>query len=344
MARNQDRVTLKDIAHAAGVGVATVDRVINGRAPVTPETAARVMSAAEDLGFHAQRLMRQRLAALAPVRKLGFILQKENKRFYRRLAEELSASAASLTDVRATAEISFVGSLSPDDLAQEIRRVGPKVDALGVVAIEHPKVTDAITGFSEGIPVFSLLSPISSVGAEGYIGIDGRKAGRTAGWAMARLVPKNANVGLLIGSHRYLGHEALEAGFRGYMREIAPSVTVRDSVVYLDDREVAYEAASELIAGARDLKGIYHAGGGTSGVVRALEESGRTHEIVYVCHELGPETALGLQDGTVDFVLETPVKEIAVVATRAMAAALRQGRAASPPGHVAFRLFTPENL
>ncbi|MGI9435856.1 MAG: LacI family DNA-binding transcriptional regulator [Geminicoccaceae bacterium] len=44
-----ERITLKDIADQAGVGVATVDRVLNGRAPVSAKTAARVLQAAETL-------------------------------------------------------------------------------------------------------------------------------------------------------------------------------------------------------------------------------------------------------------------------------------------------------
>ena len=38
-----------DVARAAGVGVATVDRVINRRAAVRPQTAQRVLEAAEQL-------------------------------------------------------------------------------------------------------------------------------------------------------------------------------------------------------------------------------------------------------------------------------------------------------
>lgn len=40
------RVTYRDIPATAGVGVATVDRVLNLRAPVTSETASRVLAAA----------------------------------------------------------------------------------------------------------------------------------------------------------------------------------------------------------------------------------------------------------------------------------------------------------
>ena len=47
------RPTIADLAHASGVSVATVDRVLNGRLPVREQTALRVVAAAESIGYHA---------------------------------------------------------------------------------------------------------------------------------------------------------------------------------------------------------------------------------------------------------------------------------------------------
>jgi len=51
------RATLVDIAEAAEVSVATVDRVLNDRLPVRYETALRVVEAAERVGYHAAGLL-----------------------------------------------------------------------------------------------------------------------------------------------------------------------------------------------------------------------------------------------------------------------------------------------
>lgn len=50
MARNQ-RVTIKDVAQAAGVSTQTVSRVINLRPDVSPETKERVQKVIDDLGY-----------------------------------------------------------------------------------------------------------------------------------------------------------------------------------------------------------------------------------------------------------------------------------------------------
>ncbi len=335
------RATMADVARVAGVGIATVDRVLNNRAPVSEKRALRVLKAAERVDYHAQGLLRRRIEEMAPVRKLGFVLQNQEKWFYRTLGAALSERAAELRDIQATVEIEFVKRLSPDDLASAIAGLRGRVDAVGVVAIDHPLVHRAISDSARNsVPVFSMLSRINSPDIAGYIGIDGRAAGRTAGWMMARCVREPGQIGILIGSHRYIGQEDRETGFRSYMREHAPDRRLRDSFVYLDDAHVAYEAASEIIDAVPDLAGIYHCGGGVSGVVRALRESGK--DTVYICHEITPVARNALRDGLIDLILSTPVEEVAKHAVECMRTAIL-GRPVTQT-HLEFEIYTSENI
>ena len=68
------RPTISDLAEAAGVSVATVDRVLNGRLPVREATARRVYEAATATGYHAAGLIRQRMRQDLPEYRLGFLL------------------------------------------------------------------------------------------------------------------------------------------------------------------------------------------------------------------------------------------------------------------------------
>ena len=51
--------TIRDVAAEAGVSIATVSRALNGRAPIAPETARRVLAAVQALGFRANRTGRE---------------------------------------------------------------------------------------------------------------------------------------------------------------------------------------------------------------------------------------------------------------------------------------------
>src|ERR1700683_2525545 len=106
------RPTVSDLARAAGVSVATVDRVLNQRHPVREGTADRVLRAAESIGYHATALLKQRLRADAPQRPFGFLLQKRDA-FYQQLAEDLQAATRRLKSLRGKAVIEFVSELSP---------------------------------------------------------------------------------------------------------------------------------------------------------------------------------------------------------------------------------------
>lgn len=336
------RVTYRDIAAVAGVGVATVDRVLNRRAQVTAETASRVLAAAEALNYHGRGLMRRRVDQIAPARTLGFVLQKKGKWFYQALAAALRDAAAERREVRAAVEIDFVEGLSPDHLASALCRMCERADAVALVAVNHPTVSAAVA--ASGVPVFALLSRLDAPGLAGYVGIDGRKAGRTAGWAMSRLGAGRGEVGVLIGSYRYLVQEDRESGFRAYLQASAPGIHLRESVLFMDDAALAYEAAAEVLRASAELSGLYHCGGGVEGVIRALAEAGRAREVLYICHERSPAAIAGLLDGTVDLVIESPVETIARTITGAMAYALA-GVAPGAAGHtIPFRLLTAENV
>jgi LacI family transcriptional regulator len=47
----KNRVTIIDLAKAAGVSVSTVDRIMNKRGPVQRATAEHVLSVAQGIGF-----------------------------------------------------------------------------------------------------------------------------------------------------------------------------------------------------------------------------------------------------------------------------------------------------
>lgn len=338
------KVTLKHVADQAGVGVATVDRVLNGRAPVSSETAARVLAAAETLGYRSRWFLRRRIEEMAPAKRLGFILQKSNKWFYQELATKIRSAAEGLRSIRATVDIRFVESLSPPELAQAVTQMASMVDAIALVSLDHPLVRAAIEGAS--VPVYALLSPLSTPAQAGYVGIDNHKAGRTAGWAMATLTGRQGEVGVLIGSHRYLGHKTLAQGFRTYIHQHAPAVQLHDPVVFLDDAALAYEATLELLRARPGLSGIYHCGGGVSGALQAIREAGLPRHLFYICHGRNATTQAALQDGIADLIIDNPIGDIARKITGVMARDIlgKPPQDSKDGGNVPFQLITPENL
>ena len=340
------RATVTDLARVAGVSVATVDRVLNQRHAVREDTARRVLRAAETLDYHATPLLRRRLSEDLPQRTLGFLLQKRSEPFYQGLAAEMEAAVRAAPGVRGRAVVQFMDEVAPTHIAASLREIGPKVDAVAVVAVDHPHVSAAVAALrARGVPTIALLSDLTAEARAGYVGVDGRKAGRTAGWTIARSAPRPGKVGIVVGSHRYLGHEMCEIGFRSYFREHAPDFHVLEAVVNLEERRLAYEASLALLARHADLVGIYVAGGGMEGVIQALRDEATGRRIAMVCHELTPENRAGLIDGVVTMILSTPPSALAGRAVDAMLRALASPAPDFPSQTILpFDVFIAENL
>ncbi|ECD4520261.1 LacI family transcriptional regulator, partial [Salmonella enterica subsp. enterica serovar Virchow] len=95
------RATISDLAEEAGVSVATVDRVLNGRLPVKAGTARRVADAAMRIGFHAANLIDRQANQSGREIRLGFLLQKPEQLFYQQFAAAIEAACQSASGFRA---------------------------------------------------------------------------------------------------------------------------------------------------------------------------------------------------------------------------------------------------
>lgn len=312
------RPTLHDLALAAGVSIATVDRVINRRLPVSDDTAQRVVKAAEDIGYHATSLLKRRIHEM-PVRRFGFLLQKPDA-FYKQLAQELAAASRASQTVEGKPFIEFVDDVVPSIIAERLLLIAQKSHAVAVVAMDHPIVNEAIAAvIAQGKPVFTLLSNINSEAVSGHFGADSRKCGRIAGWTISRMAKKTGKIGILVGSHGYLNQELSEISFRTYMREHAPDFQLLEPIINLDDERIAYEAVRDMVKDNSDLVAIYVSGGGQEGFIQALREFCVPGQLIAVCNESTPATRAALHDGMIDLILGTPFAALARLVVEAMA-------------------------
>ena len=179
------RSSLADVAREAGVSLATVDRVLHGRAGVRERTSARVHEVVQRLGYRpdpaAARLARARDLSL------GFVLPSGSNSFVTMLAEQMHALRPWLAEQRATAAIETVDVFSPDTLANHLAGLRGRHDAVVVVALDHPRVRAAIDDLVDaGTPVVTLVSDVPSSRRAHYVGIDNVAAGRTAAWPLRR--------------------------------------------------------------------------------------------------------------------------------------------------------------
>lgn len=295
------RLTLVDVALEAGVSSATVDRVLHGRSGVKSRTRHAVLDAARRLGYIASD------AASVPspeIVQLDFVLPAGSNSFMRRLAAELRSQSAVRPDI--DGRMHLVEGFNPHTLAAKLGQLEGRSKGVAIIAIDHPTVRDAIRGLARsGVPVVTLVSDIHHVPRIGYVGIDNRTAGRLAGYLMSRFLKQGNNkVALFAGSVSYRGHEEREMGFRHIVSEHPDQLEVVGFSEIQDDDERAYAAAREHLKRHGDLSAIYNVGAGNRGIARALEESGREQEVVFIGHDLTEYTKEYLLSGVMDVVID----------------------------------------
>src|SRR3989338_7232493 len=87
------RPGMAELAQAAGVSIATVDRFLNGREAVREDTRIRITEAAQRIGHPAARRLVPQAADL-PELRFGGLLHKQGQDFYKAFADELHRAVA----------------------------------------------------------------------------------------------------------------------------------------------------------------------------------------------------------------------------------------------------------
>ncbi len=340
------KITMNAIAAAAGVGVATVDRVLNRRAPVRAATEQKVLEAANRLGYRMGPLPLINGVAGAPgsTLRMGFILLSKSYSFYHSLTDALRQHTQPLHPAGSEPRFVWHDINDVDAVVASLYALAEQVDAIGLVALDHPLIRHAIENISRnGVRVYALFSNFSPCGHAGYIGLDDQKAGRTAGWVASHLLHQPGSVGVLVGDHRFTCQESCEMGFRSYLREQDSARRVLEPLKTHETIDGGYHATQQLLEQHADLVLIYAPCGGIEGVIHALRQQPK-RKVALICHGPVKDGELALIDGTITAMIRNRIDDMA-----ARLAQIAQQHVVEPGEHFAqitlpFDVITRENL
>lgn len=339
------RVTAGDVAVAAGVSLATVDRVLNGRSGVRESTVKAVQEAVERLGFRkdqfAANLARGRLYRFA------FLVPRlPHNSFMRRLEEEIERAAASGHDARVLVSLRTYAAFDPCDLATQLASYRDSdVMGVAVVAVDAPEVRDAIARLvADGVAVVTLVSDATPSSRSHFIGPDNIAAGRVGAALLGRFCAgRSGHVLTVAGRMTLRDHAERRLGFAQVIEREFPNLRLLPVVEGLDDGAVAKPMIAAALRDVPDLVGIYSMGAGNRGIVAALEEAGRARDVIAIGHELTPFMREALLSGTFDAAInQDPFDEVrrAVRTLRAIADGERDYR----PKPIRIEIYLKDNL
>jgi LacI family transcriptional regulator len=137
------RSRIADVARAAGVSTATVDRVLHGRANVKSSTAQRVLEAAAALRYLPDAALYEALKP--PPTPIAFLLPAGTNRYLEMLGEAVRQMEDQFAPYNVRCSAHVIESFNPRALAGRLLDLGRRSRGIACMALEHPLVREGST-------------------------------------------------------------------------------------------------------------------------------------------------------------------------------------------------------
>lgn len=329
------KTTLTDVAMRAGVGPATVDRVINERGNVSDEVRKRVLEAARALGLkrilpsahHGTLRVNVILARpeLPLIHRMGF----EFRRLAQRMGHAIALHRTVLEDE------------APATIVAALHRGA--YDAAIVYAQDHPLIRAAIADLAaQNRPVVTMISDLPGSARLAYAGTDHQKAGRSAGYFLGLM----AGPGQVIVLCNHLGIDSHAERLRGLRDQLPGHLTVAEVVEGGDDAVRSEARLKEALRRHPETVAIYNVGAGNRGVVAAIKADILPRPL-FIGHELTAFTHTALREGLMTLTIDQSPELQAQFALEVLLHHFGfDGATVQPPyaSPVPFVLYSPQNL
>ncbi|MEO0860318.1 MAG: LacI family DNA-binding transcriptional regulator [Pseudomonadota bacterium] len=296
-----DRPTTRDLAKAAGVSLATVDRVLNGRAGVRSKTVEVVNKTIQEIGF--QRNVVAATLARRRAYRFAFVLPLQSGEFIGQLSLRIGEVARAFASEMIEAEVLTAPEDGPHGLARFLADLSVQAyDGIAIMAPETPHVRDAIRRVEErGIQAISFISRQAAAEDIPFVGIDNHAAGATAGELMGRLISPRQGSVIVLGES-FQSRDSLERrlGFDRVMGDMFPHLTVLPSLETHGDEGRVRRVISQVLDARPDVAGIYVLASEARLPLTLAAELGGGRDIQRIAHERTPFTEAALREGRVE--------------------------------------------
>lgn len=347
-------VTIAEIAARAGVGTATVDRVLNERPGVNAETMRKVIAAVKALGQ--PPVLRGRPRQREGYR-FAYVLPDSNSPFFDQVERQIAQTASDFRHQHITEVTYRFKADNPTQFAAALAKVAD-CDGIALLAPDLPGVKQAINEqVRGGVHVVTLFSDVAGSMREAYVGVDNRAAGRTAGLLLARMAgrapvaaPRRAacdTLLLLSQATRFSAEIERRVGFAQVIEErFADLHLLRGPDLPSDDDGVCRQLKRYLQKDfdATRLAGVYCVGTGSAGIVRALAAVGFTQMPGLAAHDFTDTHKALLTSGELAYVLHQDIHYGVLTAARVLRGLCENVRGALNVVQPRVEILTAENL
>lgn len=337
--------TTKDLAKAAGVSLATVDRVLNARAGVRQATVDKVQKAIHDINY-----VRDLAAADLARRKeynLVFVLPDHNDEYVQQIEGAIEEANSSLVFERTQVSIQHAPVNDPHQVALILDGLeGAQIDGVAIMAPETPQVRDAIARLeARGVDVVAFVSSQPTAKNAEYVGINNTAAGRTAAQLIGRFTGGYQG-SVLVVTETMLARDSQERrlGFDQVISDFAPRLQAMPSMETYGDPARTARIIERALQNQPSIVGIYLMHHDIGEIMRIIRVEGVAKGAVVVGHELTPCARACLLDGSMDALITQDVGHLVRSSIRLLRAKTTRRETVASQERIRIEIILRENM
>lgn len=339
------RPTTKDLAKAAGVSLATIDRVLNGRAGVKERTILKVNETIDKIGF--VRNMHATSLARSKNYRFLFLLPRTGGGFLEELISRIDEANLSLSAEMTSAQSIQIDVNDPHVVANYLASLSTNdVEGVAIMAPESPQVRDAVARLAErGMEVVQFLSGQPKASEMDFVGIDNHAAGATAGNIMGRFLKPDYGKIMVI-SETMQSRDAVERrlGFDEIMTQQFTNFEILPSLETYGNENRTDRIIKQSFENNPELCGVYIMNSEAELPIVAINKVVDSNQPVIIAHERTTFTAEALRKGQLDAIIAQNTGHAVRSAIRIMRARSQQRAPFSSQETIRIEILLKQNL
>lgn len=298
--------TIKEIAKLAGVSRGTVDRVLNNRPGVNPQTEAEVRRIAREVGYR-PILAGQLLAGRKKNLKLAFLyFDAPQYAYFRDVRDAAVRKAEELQGLGVAVKFYPISDVTPEDFARLFWRVEEdKVDGVVTTCMVMPLFEDFLRRMrAKGVPfVFYNVDDYEDERLC-YVGCDYVKAGRVAAGLTALCIGGSGKVGIL--THCDSDNQSFQDRMIGYVQELTqryPDIELLNGGAPTIFGQEDYAAVEALVREHPEMGALYIVNLGDYSVCQIAHDAAAGRRLNIITNDLVPAQRRMLSEGVISATL-----------------------------------------
>lgn len=298
------RPTAKDIAEAAGVSLATVDRVLNDRPNVSSRSREKVQKVIEEMGY-VRNLAAVNLAKNRTY-SFDFILPTSGDLYLNELIGQVQQAKIDLRSDLTDVDYDQIDMQDPHMVANFLSELTKEqVDGIAIMAPESPQVRDAITRLSERhIKVLQFLSGQENLENPDFVGADNVAAGATAGRILSRFLGEvSGKIMVIADTMQSLNNIQRRLGFDKVLSTHFPLLKALPSLETYGDKARTKRIISHQFLNERDIIAVYVMSSEARIPLAQVSKCKDLNSLTVVAHERTPFTEKALLNEQIDAIV-----------------------------------------